>query len=153
MRLLEFDSQTFHPHGTIAMLKLSEACAQTLSEWCRDNRIPCIDKDKLHCTVLYSKKPVEHLVKHNNKKILAQGKILEWKKLGPALTLHLDAPLAHKIHKYMRKQGGTHDFPEFIAHTSVSYDWPQQDLPAVIPEFPLIFDQLHVKAIDPNFAG
>lgn len=153
MKLIELDTGLYHTHGTIAMLKPTVECASTLYKWCKSNNIPCIDPEKLHCTVLFSKKPVEHLVKHNNKKIIVPAKILEWKKLGPALTLELDAPLAYKIHKYMRKQGGSHDYPEYIAHTSVSYDWPQQDLPAVTPDFPLVFDQLHVKPIDPNFAG
>ena len=152
MKIIEFDSRSYHRHGTIATLRPTEECAKSLYEWCNSNNITCIDPEKLHCTVLFSKEPVEHLVAHNNKKIVIEAKILGWKKLGYALTLELDAPRAHKLHKYMIDQGGTHDYPEFIAHTSVTYDWPQQDLPSATPDFPLVFDRLKVTPIDPDFA-
>lgn len=152
MRIFEFVS-TKHPHGTIAMLKPSKKVANELYNWCKNNNIQCIDKDDFHCTVLFSKKPVEHLVKHNNKKVIVDAKIKGWKKLGSALTLELHAPRANKIHKYMIEQGGTHDFPDFIAHVSISYDWPNQELPNTTPDIPLIFDKLTVDQIDPNFAS
>lgn len=153
MRLIEFSSSNSHDHGTIAMLKLNEEDSEKLYKWCNENNIPCIDKDKLHCTVLFSKKPVEQLSKHNNKDVNVEADIIGWKKLGDALTLELDAPIAAKIHEYMLKKGGTHDYPEYIAHISVCYDWSQQDLPAATPDFPITFDKLEVTGIDPDFNG
>lgn len=151
MRLIEFIDR--HEHGTIAMIKPCKDHANMLYEWCRDNNIPCIDKDKLHCTILFSKNPVVHLAKHNNKQLIIESKILGWKKLGEALTLELEAPKAHKLHQYMMNHGGSHDYPEYIAHTSVCYNWPQQEVPTVAPDFPLTFDRLHVHGIDPNFGN
>lgn len=153
MKICEFVKSTDHVHGTIAMLKPCAEDAEKLHKWCIDNDIPCIDTDKLHCTVLFSKEPVEHLVKHNNQTVTVKSTIKKWKKLGNALTLVLDAPIALKIHRYMRNQGGTHDFPSFIAHISVCYDCTDDKLPDVVPEFPITFDKLEVKPIDPDFAG
>jgi len=153
MRLIEFYNASHHPHGTIAMLKPCGTDAEKLYKWCINNNISCIDKDKLHCTVLYSKAPVEHLTKFNNKNFIVKSKINQWEKLGDALTLKLSAPTAEKIHSYMRSQGGTHDFPEYIAHISVCYKWTDNKLPDILPDFPIIFDKLQVTPIDPNFSG
>lgn len=153
MRLFEFALTDKHKHGTIAMLKPCREDADRLHQWCNENNVPCIDKDKLHCTVLFSKAPVEHLTKHHDKDIVIKANITGWKKLGEALTLELDAPTVHKMHEYMIEQGGTHDFPEFIAHTSVCYKWPQQETPAALPNFPIKFNKLYVMEIDPNFGS
>ena len=142
-----------HKHGTIAVIKPCNEDAGKIYKWCNENNIPCIDRDQLHCTVLFSSAPVEHLTKHHNKKIAVNSKIIGWKKLGNALTLGLEAPTAHKIHKYMINQGGKHDYPDFIAHTSVCYKWLQQECPAVVPNFPILFDKLEIKPIDPNYGN
>jgi hypothetical protein len=78
MRLIEFYKSVHHPHGTIAMLKPRKTDAEKIYNWCINNDISCINKDKLHCTVLYSKAPVEHLSKFNNKKINVKSKINQW---------------------------------------------------------------------------
>jgi len=153
MRLIEFAKSSIHPDGTIAMLKLYKDDADKLHNWCNKHQIQCIDKDKLHCTVLYSKQPVEHLVKYNNKLLNVNADIIGWKKLGNALTLELNCPRANKIHKYMIDQGGTHDFPNYIAHISVSYNWTKDELPDLIPTININFDKLKVDAIDTNFSG
>lgn len=153
MRLFEFDSSKEHPHGTIAILKLCNPDQKKLTEWCKENKIPCIDKNKLHCTVLYSTNPCAHLTKYHKKKIYVPCTVRGWKKLGEALTLHLDSPRADRIHRYMRSQGGSHDYPEFIPHTTVNYKWKQDELPDVHPDFPLTFNLLEVTGINPKFSA
>jgi 2'-5' RNA ligase len=153
MKLFEIEQDIDHPHGTIAMLKLRESDQQKLYDWCEENNIPCIDKDKLHCTVLFSSTPCAHLTKHHKKSLYVPCTVRGWKKLGDALTLHLDAPRADRIHRYMRSQGGSHDYPDFIPHTTVSYKWKKDELPEVHPNFPLTFDLLEVTAIDPDFGA
>ena len=94
MRLDEIDQSGKHPHGTIAMLKLCKGDQKKLHEWCEENKIPCIDKNKLHCTVLYSSAPCAHLEKHHKKSIYVPCTVKGWKQFGEALTLHLEAPRA-----------------------------------------------------------
>lgn len=141
-----------HKNGTIALLRLSKQSAEELKEWCDLNDIPCNDPKKLHCTVLFSQNPVEHLSWLNGAKLKVHARIKGWKKLGNALTLELYAPKAHRLHKWMRKQGGTHGYPEYIAHTTTSYDWPSDDLPDKLPKFFLEFDSLTVEEIDPKYS-
>ena len=141
-----------HAHGTIAKLCLSDASAANLSQWCFENDVPCIDERKLHCTVLFSKKPVSHLTRLNDARLMVPAKIIGWKKLGPALTLELYAPKATRLHKWMIEQGGTHEYPDFIAHTTVTYDWPVDTTPQRFPEMVLEFTKLAVQGIDPEFS-
>jgi hypothetical protein len=140
-----------HEHGTIVLLELTEDSAASIGEWCRDHGIPCIDGKSLHCTVLFSRKPVEHLCELDGKPVRILGRIKSWKKLGEALTLELEAPMACKLHEWMISQGGTHDYPEYIAHTTVSYEWPTDELPVDSPRMVMEFDRLVVKPIDPKY--
>lgn len=165
MKLLElFDQHTIevelgtnvrpsHEHGTVSLLKMGQSSASSIGAWCREHGIPCIDEADLHCTVLFSRNPVEHLSKLDGNPIKAEARIKSWKKLGSALTLELESPLACKLHEWMRSMGGTHDYPEYIAHTSISYDWQQDDLPEECPRMVLEFDRLVVKPINPKYAS
>ena len=141
-----------HNHGTISKLGLSKRSANQLKNWCYNNDIPCIDGKELHCTLLFSRKPVEKLCRFDGSRILVRAGIKGWKKLGTALTLSLDAPHAEHIHRLMIEQGGTHDFPDYIAHTTVSYGWESDELPDNIPDFVMEFDRLDVGPIDPRYA-
>lgn len=150
----KFTINESHDNGTFGMLKLSDESANELKNWCDKHNIDCIDPDDLHCTVLYSKKPVPELSKLNDKEVDVLGKIKGWEKLGDALVLELDAPKAAKIHDFMINHGGTSDYPEYIAHTSVMYDVPDDiELPKSLPNFDLIFDKLEIKPIDPDFSA
>jgi hypothetical protein len=152
MRISEVEQSGPHAHGTIALLKPRKLHAKSIKAWCQENNLPCIPEHDLHCTVLYSRKPVPHLEALNGKEITATGRVKGWKKLGTALVLELESPKATAMHRYMREQGGSHDFPSFIAHTTVCYEWDNNDLPKVLPrDFVIEFDSLVVKAIDPNY--
>lgn len=140
-----------HKNGTIALLYPTEECAENVKEWCISNNLPCLDIEELHCTVLYSKVPVEKLTKLNNSTLDIPAKIKGWKILGEtALVLELYCPKAEKLHNWMIKQGGTHDYPEFISHMTISYDW-DKELPDIFPNFLIEFNKLTIDAIDPDY--
>lgn len=142
-----------HTHGTISKLSLSSASADKLYNWCIKNNIECIAPEKFHCTVLFSRKPVTKLTALDHSNVNVTAKIKDWKVLGPALTLELESPSIVKLHKWMINQGGTHDYQEFIVHTSVTYNWSSSNqLPNNLPDFDLTFDKLEVEAIDPAYA-
>lgn len=142
-----------HPHGTIVMLKMCEDSAKQLESWCRSNNVPCISPEDLHMTVLYSRNPVPHLTSMHGNTVKVPASVTGWTKLGDkALCLSLECPLAHRFHQSLRAQGGTHDWEEYVPHSSVSYDWMERsDLPSVLPDFPLLFNKIHVSEIDPGY--
>ena len=143
---------TGHPHGTVVMVKMHPESAQRLREWCQAYRVPAIDPEHMHCTVLYSRDSVPHLVSMHTNQVRMPAEIQGWKKLGDsALTLLLDCPLSHQFHNQLRKQGGSHDFPEYLSHASVNYDWHTDDVPSACPDFPLEFNRIVVLPIDPDF--
>lgn len=143
-----------HNNGTIAMLKLSEDSASKISEWCQRQGIECVDPSTLHCTVLYSRVPVEHLSILNDQPVSIEAKIKGWKRLGKALTLELDCSKIKRIHEWMREKGGTHDFPEYIPHLSLNYNWEEKELPNVdLANQPTLkFDRLDVEPINPTYS-
>lgn len=147
------DSNSSHTFGTISKLSLSNNSANQLYNWCISNDIECIKPEKLHCTVLFSRQLVLKLTVLDQSKLKIIAKVKNWKVLGPALTLELDSPNISKLHNWMISQGGTHDYAEFVVHTSVSYNWDKSSpLPSILPDFDLIFDKLEVEAIDPVYA-
>lgn len=144
-----------HAAGTIVVLSMSPKNARELKEWCESQGVPCMNTDDLHMTVLYSQKPVPHLMSMHGNTVVVPAQIKGWTKMGDkALCLDLDCDLAHKFHHHLKSKGGTHDFPNFIPHSSVNYNWFERtDLPKVLPNFPLLFDQIHVKPIDPRYGN
>lgn len=144
---------TEHPNGTIVTLKMNPESAAMLENWCQNNGVPCVPRDSLHLTVLYSRNPVPHLCSMHGNQVKVPASVKGWTKLGDkALCLELLCPLASRFHETLRAQGGTHDWPEFLPHSSVSYEWHERsDLPAVLPDFPLLFDTIHVSDIDPDY--
>lgn len=147
------EGQVLHPHGTIVTLIPSKTSAASISGWCKDNGISCMSPEKLHCTVLFSRKPVESLLEIDKKQVGIKTQVKGWKKLGNVLTLELAAPMISKIHDWMISHGGTHDYPQFIPHLSVCYDWNNEDIPNADPCAMMIeFDRLQVQPIDPKYA-
>ncbi len=142
-----------HPNGTIVTLKMCEDSAARVRDWCKSHNIPCIDADALHLTVLFSRNPVPHLTTMHGNEVKVPAQVKGWKLLGDkALCLHLDCPLASRFHHSLRNQGGTHDFPDYIPHSSVSYEWADHlGLPSVLPDFPLLFNKIVVDDIQPNY--
>jgi hypothetical protein len=140
-----------YTHGTFAMLKLSANSASSLMSWCRENNLPCIDDEYLHCTILYSRKPVDRLSDLNGLRMLISATIIGWERFGTALVLKLYSSQIDLLHSLMIGQGGTHDFPEYIAHVSITYDWQTNYLPELTPAMILEFDQMLIEPINPKY--
>jgi hypothetical protein len=80
------------------------------------------------------------------------AKVVDWIKLGErCLCLHLDCKSAHDLHQSFILQGGTHDYPGYIAHTTINYDWCTPTLPTTIPDFEIVFDKIVVESLDENY--
>lgn len=143
-----------HDHGTIVMLKLSNASAEQLSAWCHQHNINCIDPHDMHLTVLFSKQPVPQLAELDHTPTHVRAKVLHWKLLGEdALTLVVHCPPAVQLHHKLLSMGGTHSWPDYVPHVTCVYGYTHRDLPDHLPDFDLVFDLIHAKGIDPNFAS
>ena len=141
-----------YEHGIIAMLKLSDKSASSLESWCQEHDLPCLEKGSLHCTVLFSRRSVENFPDLNGLEVLIPARIAGWRKFKTALVLELYSPRINLLHEWMIRQGGTHDFPEYIAHTSITYDWEIDELPTEIPSMDLEFDQILIEPISPIYS-
>ena len=141
-----------HPHGTIVKLVMNAECADKLINWCKSQNIPCIDKQDLHITILYSKTPVPHLESMHGNNVRVIGKPTDWKVMGDsALTLLLDCPISSQFHNSLKKQGGSHKFNNYIPHATVWYKWDKEFTPNNIPDFLLVFDKIVVSPVDPDW--
>jgi 2'-5' RNA ligase len=144
------DMHSESSHGTIVKVDLNKEVAKDLYNWCDTNGISCIQPDKMHCTLLYSKIPVKKLMQLNGLNIKPSAKILNWKMLGRALVLELDCPVFHVVHSFCKKHGGIHEYDEYIPHLTVNYSW-DKPLPKQIPKINLQFSNIKIEQIDPNF--
>jgi hypothetical protein len=148
--LSESTNSNMHKNGTYADAGLSMESAQKLHKWCLDNGIPCIDFNKLHVTLLFSRAPVPQIAQLNQYKIHKPAKIIKWEQLGESLALMIDSPVAHKIHNFCIKHGGTHDYDEYIPHITISYNW-NKPLPTNLPTFPVVLDEIRVNELDTDW--
>lgn len=107
----------------------------------------------MHCTVLFSKNPVAQLSRVNGRKMTVKADPRKLRVLGKALVIELACPGACQLHKWMRSKGGSHDYPDYIPHLTLSYDWntdqpPNLSLPA---NKQIVFELLEAKPINPKY--
>lgn len=118
------------PDGTFVGVKISKESKDALISASKKMKVPnIIDKDKIHITLIYSRK---HLPKFEAKGKLEKPIIVSVDKLdifpaqegdSKALIVKLDAPDLVKRHKeIMKEEGATYDFPKYIPHITLSYD-------------------------------
>lgn len=122
-------------NGTFAGVRFDGDTMKGLQQYQKDNKIPSVvDKGKLHCTLLYSKK---HLPNYE-----AQGEIdpplvgkfkkftifqsrpdEETEETSNCLVLEFDCPELTKRHEDLRKKhNAPFDHKEFLPHVTLSYD-------------------------------
>ncbi len=125
--LTEFKREDM-PDGIYVALRFDEETKQQVRDFINSNKIPNpIDVDKLHTTLLYSRKNVPNLQ--------ARGKLDPALELEPkdfqifptqdnknALVLKLHNDDIVKRHQEFLDMGGTSDYPEFKPHATISYD-------------------------------
>jgi 2'-5' RNA ligase len=116
------------PDGIYVALRFDEETKQQVRDFLKNNNIPNpINVDKLHTTLLYSKKNVPNLK--------VRGQLDPALELEPknfeifptqnnknALVLKLHNDDIVKRHQEFLNMGGTSDYPEFKPHVTLSYD-------------------------------
>ena len=133
-------------NGTYAAFYMEPECAQKLYHWCKSHGVQCQAPSELHCTVMFSRKPVNGALQFNNLPIQTQAVVKGWKQLGNALTLELDFPVARRIFEGFIRIGASYDYDEYIPHTTVNLEY-EGELPDVIPDFILHYDHVVVEEL------
>lgn len=117
--------------GTYAGVKFSKDTQESLVDYMREAKIPnMLDKDKLHSTLLYSRKHCPNYKPASPVEYIGTPIGLDvWDTDAPGggkskcLVLKYSCPALEKRHAQLRKEhGATHDFPTYNPHITLSYD-------------------------------
>jgi 2'-5' RNA ligase len=114
--------------GTYAAFKLSDESKKQIKQIQKAVKNP-VPVDKLHVTLLYSRKEMVGLTDNDVKAYqevpatVAEWDIFPTQDGKRAMVLKLDAPALVHLHKeFMEKYKGTYDHDEYIPHITISYD-------------------------------
>ena len=120
--------------GTYAGVKFSGETKDMLSSYMKDNNIPnSLSPDKLHCTLLYSKKPCPDYKpqgKIDPPYRGTPGKFHIWEsqpdddgKKSNCLVMEFECLELTKRHEYLMKEhNATYDYDDYKSHITMSYD-------------------------------
>ena len=143
-------------NGTYVEYKLSSLSAQNLLDFCA--HIPdTVRPETMHCTVLYSRQPAPRAADHfYPKPVTARAKkwtVFPMQSGSKCLVLEITSEgFFEALHTDLMVQyGATHDYPSYLPHITVSYDYKGGELPSEVPTFDLVFDEVNVKPLDPEF--
>lgn len=109
--------------GTYASVKFDPEMGSLLKTWCDLNGVPMtVPPDSLHATVLYSRTEVAPIERSFDKVFFEpkEFKIFE-SQSERVLVILLNAPELSELHDQLIKSGGTHDYPVFQPHVTLSY--------------------------------
>lgn len=126
--------------GTYAGVYFDEDTKASVKKYIQDNNIPKpVNVDKLHTTLLYSRKFLPDYIPggmYDSSLIGTPQELVVWKTQGgegkePAncLVMKYDCPELVERHKsLMSEHGATFDYPEYTPHITLSYDIGDMDV-------------------------
>lgn len=140
MKLFEIIMETEHK-GTYAGVRFDDNTKRAISKYIKDNDIPNpVSADKLHTTLLYSRKHLPNYKPLGQLKRALVGHPTEfdvWESKGKlrdeattrCLVLEFKCPNLVERHKHlMDEHQATYDFPEYKTHITLSYDIGDLDI-------------------------
>ena len=136
---------------------------EPLVNWMREHEIPFpVLPGHIHTTILYSRTPVSAIpvIDFSDWKIVPlhfdlfpvscddDGEL-------KALVLRLFSAELEKIHNELVARGGSHDFPEYHPHLTISYNVPADfDLDKLpVPNVTLRPKAVYIKPLDKNWVS
>jgi 2'-5' RNA ligase len=149
-------------NGTYVAINFTSATNNSLFEWTSNQQlgnVKLVKPEQYHCTILYSRKPLEK-DHHINGKISASCKakkfsIFPYDENNNCLVLELECDALDKLHKIFIKAGGTHDYDEFIPHVTlcsgIRKDYKISSLE--LPQFDIVTDWIKTEPLDLNWAS
>lgn len=134
--------------GTYAAVRPLHPDAQHLKNVMKDYGVPNPEKaDKLHCTLLYSRKHLPNYVPDTSMTHVVCVSSLEmWltRSGKNCLVMKLDAPSLIDRHKdLMTMHDAEYDYPEYKPHVSLSYDIGDYDITELKKNLPKTFILSH----------
>lgn len=162
MNIASLSQYAKHKDGTYVALEMSQESKDLLDNFVEMNLglTERVDKKTYHITVIYSRSPVpsaEQLL-HMNTSIPVEAQptgyeIFPTKNDGFCLVMRVICPYATRINSQLTREGATSDYDQYKAHITIAYDIKEKidvnTLP--VPQFQLVFDQLKVEPLDPQF--
>lgn len=147
MKLFEIIEEQQETKGTYAAVRFDPATKAAIAKWIENSKIPNpTNTDKLHCTVLYSRKycpDYEPLGDIDPPWIGKPDKLEVWESRGKlrneepkrCLVMKFSCDDLVKRHEeLMKEHDATYDFPEYKTHITLSYDigdMDEADLPDI----------------------
>ena len=148
--------ELYHDHGTYAKLVPDANSRSMLAGLQKHFSVPNpVVADKLHMTVIYSRKPCPAASELQDSFAPIGGKVVALKYLPSqtgtqCLVAEVDSADAVNLHHHIRATyGASHDYPSYLAHITLSYDCPSS-IRSIQEPIDIGFDQLLVSALDPN---
>lgn len=121
-----------HVQGTYAGVRFCEDTKQAIHDYMAEAGIPnMLDKEKLHTTLLYSRKHCPNYEPLSEVSYLGEpSEFVIWDTQAPngggtskCLVLKYDCPELVERHRALREEhGATHDYPEYTPHITLSYN-------------------------------
>ena len=140
--------------GTYAAIRFSRKTTSQLAKYIKDNDIPnAVNTSKMHCTLLYSRKPCPDYVAQGNLSPAWIGTpvgldVWESKgdpeKVARCLVLEFECKELDDRHaELMKEHKATHDFPDYKTHVTLSYDIGDMD-ESKLPDITKAVDELKI---------
>ena len=162
MNLMSLKQYAAHKDGTYVSLEMSDETRGLLDNFVEMNLglTERVDPSTYHITIIYSRTPVptaENLLHMHTplpvEAMVTGYEVFPTKNDGECLVMRVDCPYATRLNSDLTKQGATSDYPVYKSHMTIAYDMKQKINPETlpVPQFPLVFDTLNVKPLDPEF--
>lgn len=148
--------------GTYAGMRPNLPTAEALAEYMNIYNIPnSVPQDKLHTTILYSRKECPDFVplgRFSPAYIAKPLKLEVWKTRDEkhALVLKLDCPqMIARHNELMTAHGATYDYDSYIPHTTLSYDVGGEFKVEALqmPQFALMFNVEYAEPLNFGWAA
>jgi len=162
MNIASLSQYAKHKDGTYVALEMSQESKDMLDNFVQMNLglSERVDKKTYHITVIYSRTPVPsaEALLHMNTSIPVEAQPVSYevfptKNDGQCLVMRVICPYATRINSQLGNEGATSDYDQYKPHITIAYDIKEKvdvnSLP--VPQFQLVFDQLKVDPLDPQF--
>jgi len=161
MKITDFKIRA--PRGTYYGARPTKETCESVLDFLADNKIPNpLTEALMHCTVIYSRvwcgaQALGDLDPHWEGHFEAYNVWPTTPNDGEepthCLTLGFICPQMHVRHYDLRKEGATHDFPDFKPHMTLSYDVGNKYEPHMLPHYlgPLHFHHEYSEPLNLQF--
>lgn len=141
--------------GTYAGVRFCDNTKDAIQTYMDENNIPnMLDKEKLHSTLLYSRKHCPNYTPAGDTSMTGYpDEFVVWNTQAPAgkegetsrcLVLKYHCPELEKRHADLRAEhGATHDYPDYTPHITLSYDIGDTDVEQ-LPDISKFLSQINI---------